>query len=102
MIGENNEGKIMGATEKFLLSDIQTRLAVVEEKQKVGEKDRDELKLDNKELKQLVVGIDVKQDSIKEEFTLMKGKIGGALWLITSLGTALALFGETILKWLKG
>lgn len=88
-------------TARHSIAKIQERIAVIEERQKAGEKDRDQLKSDNKEQKDLIVKIDTKLDGINEQFTLMKGKLGGILWLITSLGTAIALFGDSIMKWLK-
>lgn len=94
----NREGMDTG---KYLLSDIQTRLAVVEEKQKQAENDRNELKSEVKEMKVTMTTVDTKLDSIKDEFTLMKGKVGGAIWLLGSLFTALALVGDKMWKFLQ-
>jgi len=88
-------------TNKYLLSDIQTQVALIKQSQAQADKDRDSLKDEAKEQRKLVEKMDGKLDSIKEEFIHMKGKIGGVLWLVTSLGTAIALFGDSILRWLK-
>lgn len=88
-------------TNKYLLSDIQTQVALIKQAQVQAERDRDSLKDEAKEQRKLVESMDHKLDGIKDEFTLMKGKIGGVLWLVTSLGTAIALFGDSILKWIR-
>jgi esterase/lipase len=108
-MAENNN---MGEAEKMLLSDIQTRLAVSEEKQKTSEKDRQEIKESVKDVKTSMTELDSKFDreikdvkdvlaEIKEEFANLKGKWGGIVLVISAIGTALAMFWDSILKFLR-
>lgn len=87
-----------GETSKFLLSDIQTRLAVIEEKQRVGELDRTAIKEEVKNVENGQVVIVGKVDEVLREFNQMKGKIGGVVWVLGALVTALSLFGDKIIK----
>lgn len=95
----NREGM---STDKYLLSDIQTRLAVVEEQQRSSKSERLEIKSELKEVKTTVNSMDGKVDSIKEEFAKLKGTWGGVILAISSIIAFFSLAGDYILKWLKG
>lgn len=88
-------------TARHSIAKIQERIAVMEERQKTGEKDRDQLKSDNKEQKELIVKVDTKLDEIKEEFAKLKGTWGGVILAVTSIIAFFSLAGDYILKWLK-
>lgn len=85
-------------TSKILLSDIQTRLAVIEEKQRTSELDRAAIRKDVGDVDHTINGMDNKLDEVLREFNQMKGKIGGVIWVLGALVTALSLFGDKILK----
>jgi tetrahydromethanopterin S-methyltransferase subunit G len=82
-------------TEKFLLSDIQTRLAIVEHSQAISKEER-------KEIKEYLVKIDEKLDKTNESVAHYKGKLGGIILAVSAVGTALAMFWDHILRWMKG
>jgi hypothetical protein len=82
-------------TEKFLLSDIQTRLALVEQAQDLSKEDQ-------KEIKAYLVKIDEKLDKTNESVAHYKGKLGGIILAVSAVGTALAMFWDQIIRVLKG
>jgi hypothetical protein len=92
---------VSGETSKFLLSDIQTRLAVIEEKQRAGENDRNTIKEEVKNVEVAQATIIGKVDEVLREFNQMKGKIGGVVWVLGALVTALSLFGDKIMNFLR-
>jgi tetrahydromethanopterin S-methyltransferase subunit G len=81
-------------TEKLQLADIQARLAVVEEVQKVSKEER-------KEIKEYLVKIDEKLDKTNESVAHYKGKLGGIILAVSAVGTALAMFWDQIIRFLK-
>lgn len=101
--GENTqEPKRMDSeTSKYLLSDIQTQVALIKQAQTQAEKDRDSLKDEAKEQRKLVESMDTKLDGIKEEFAKLKGTWGGVILAVTSIIAFFSLVGDYILKWLK-
>ena len=82
-------------TDKILLSDIQTRLAVVEEQQRQSREERGEIKA-------LLKSLDTKMDVSADKIARYEGKLGGIILAFSAIVTAVAMFGEHILKWLKG
>lgn len=93
--------KLDSDTTKFTIHKIQERIAVIEERQRTGEKDRDELKADNKEQKLMLQSVDTKLDSIREDFAKLKGTWGGIILAVTSVGTFLAFTWEWFYKLFK-
>lgn len=99
MANLNREGMDTG---KYLLSDIQTRLAVVETQQNNSKLERAEIKAELRDVKETVHTTDGKVDSMREEFAKLKGTWGGIILAISSIIAFFSLAGDYILKWLKG
>lgn len=94
--------KSSNSQDTALLSDIQTRLAVVEEKQRQAENDRSELKTELKDVRTTLTSIDTKVDMVNEGFAKLKGTWGGIILAVGAVATALSFAWDWIVKLLKG
>lgn len=88
------DGSNQAAT-KSPLAEIQTRLALVEQAQSLA-------KEETREIKELLKGLDTKMDLSNDKIARYEGKLGGIILAFSAIVTAVAMFGEHILKWLKG
>lgn len=83
------------------LKKPEERLARLEVMSENSAQDRALIRQDIAQLDERLDGVIEKQDKLLNEFSSMKGKIGGALWALGAMVTAISMFGEAIWKYLK-
>lgn len=83
------------------LKTPEERLARLEVMSENSSQDRALIRQDIAQLDERLDIMDTKLDGVLNKFTSMEGKIGGALWVLGTLFTSLALFGDWLWKHLK-
>lgn len=91
----------MENTDKRMLIDIQSRLAVVETQGENSSKERARMYRELEHLDNKLGKVEDNVNTLVQEFSAIKGKVGGVIWVIMSLFTAIAMFGDKIWSYLQ-
>jgi len=88
--------KMESDTTKFSVQKIQERVAVIEERQKSAERDRDEMKANDKEQLQMLRDLGVQIAGYRDEHNLLKGKFAGFWLAVSGVGFLIMTFWDWI------
>lgn len=98
---KSNTPPLHHSTDKRMLIDIQSRLAVVEHQGENSSKERARMYKELEHLDNKLGKVEENVNTLVQKFATIEGKVGGVIWVITALFTSIAMFGDKIWNFLQ-